>query len=280
MDLLHRFAQAPKPLWLRLILRRIVLLVLPKTIRFYGYQFVVNREDHIMGSALLRGRYEPYGTRLFVESLSPGMVVVDCGANIGIYTCLASGAIGSEGKVYAFEPEPRNFSCLSETVRVNRLENVQTERLALSDVNEEASLFLSDMNMGDHRLGKTDEKRESVRIQTCTLDSYWKGIIPEINVLKMDVQGAEGLVLKGMSQTILQSPKLKIFMEFWPQALRSCGTDPKEVLQSLVAFGFSIQIIDQDNNRLRTLDNPDQLLVTEQTDISFDLYLERRSPSR
>ena len=59
VDLLHRFAQAPKPLWLRLILRRVVLCVLPKTVRFHGYRLAVNQQDHIMGSALLRGRYEP-----------------------------------------------------------------------------------------------------------------------------------------------------------------------------------------------------------------------------
>ena len=275
MDLLHRFAQAQKPLWIRLILRRIVLFILPKTVRFHGYQLVVNREDHIMGSALLMGRYEPYGTQLFLESLSPGMIVVDAGANIGIYTCLASGVVGRYGKVYAFEPEPQNFICLTETMRLNQLANVQPERLALSDHDGEANLFLSDINMGDHRLGKTDEKRQSVCISTRRLDSYWGQTIPEVAVLKMDVQGAEGLVLKGMKQTILKSPKLKIFMEFWPRVLESCGTNPKDVLDDFLEFGFSIQIIDQDKNMLRALDSVEQLFLTANHETSFDLYLER-----
>ncbi len=275
MSLLHRFAQASKPLWMRRILRRMVLLVLPKTVRFHGYKLALNPRDHVMGSALLRGYYEPLSTKLFLESISPGMRVVDCGANIGIYTCLASGAVGKEGKVYSFEPEPQNFACLTETIRLNQLANVQPECLALSDRNGEASLFLSEMNMGDHRIGEIDEKRRSVRISTRTLDSYWGGNIPEIDVLKIDVQGAEGLVFKGMTETIAKSPKLKIFMEFWPYALRRCGTNPQDLLDTLLVWGFSFQLIDQDGGRLRRLDSFAELLASEAEETSFDLYLER-----
>ena len=228
-----------------------------------------------MGSALLRRCYEPYETKLFLESISPGMVAVDCGANIGIYTCLASGAVGPTGKVYAFEPEPRNFDCLTETIRLNRLENVQPERLALSNRNEEANLFLSDINMGDHRLGGTDEKRASVRVQTRTLDSYWPGTLPKIDVLKMDVQGAEGLVLQGMAKTIAASNKLKIFMEFWPCGLIRCGTSPEGLLEELSALGFSIQIINQDKGELQPLRDVAELLANTHEDSSFDLFLER-----
>jgi len=275
MGLLHRFAQAPKPLWLRRILRWAVLAILPKTIPFHGYHLVVNREDHVMGSALLRGRYEPYGTRLFVESLSPGMKVIDCGANIGIYTCLASGAVGREGKVYSFEPEPRNFACLTETIRCNQLANVQAGQLALSDCDGEAALFLSDMNMGDHRLGQPDEKRSSVHVLTRRLDTYWDGQIQEIDVLKIDVQGAEGLVLKGMRETLLKSKRLKIFMEFWPFGLICCGTDPRDMLNELVKMGFTVQLIDQEQEKLRALASFSELLVSSDEETSFDLYLER-----
>lgn len=275
MDLLHRFAQAPKPLWVRLILRRIVLLVLPKTIRFHDYQLVVNREDHVMGSALLRGHYEPYGTKLFLENVSPGMTIIDCGANIGIYTCLASGAVGERGRVYAFEPELRNFACLSETIERNRLGNVRAERLAISDRDGETSLFLSDINMGDHRLGAPDETRSSVHVLTRALDSYWGENIHAIDVLKLDVQGAEGLVLKGMRETILKSTKLKIFMEFWPYGLIRCGTNPKKLIEELLAYGFCIQIIDQDGGRLLPFRGVEELLVSESEETSFDLFLQR-----
>lgn len=258
-------------------MRRAILSVLPKTIRFHGYQLAVNPEDHIMGSALLRGSYEPYGTKLFLESLKPGMNVVDCGANIGIYTCLASGAVGPTGKVYSFEPEPRNFACLTETIRLNHLPNVQPEQLALSDRNEQADLFLSEMNMGDHRLGKVEGNRPSVRIQTIPLDSYWGQVIPQIDVLKLDVQGAEGLALKGMRETLTRSPNLKIFMEFWPSALRNGGTDPREVLQELLSFSFFIKVIDQEKKVLRDVEGIEQLLAPSSAEISFDLFLERNA---
>ena len=279
MDLLHRFAQAPKPLWMRRILRSLILLVLPKTIEFHGYQLALNPTDHVMGSALLRGRYEPFGTKLFLEKLSPGRTVIDCGANIGIYTCLASGIVGQNGKVFSFEPEPRNFSCLTETIRLNHLVNVQPECVALSDQDGTASLHLSDMNMGDHRLGPADESRKSVQISTRRLDSYWNQAIPSIDILKLDVQGAEGLVFKGMTQTILQSKNLKVFMEFWPYGLRRCGTDPRELLDDLVSLGFSVQLIDQDAGSLRHLESFDELLAVEAEEISFDLYLERTPQS-
>ncbi len=228
-----------------------------------------------MGSALLRGHYEPFGTRLFTASLKLGMTVIDCGANIGIYTALASGSVGSTGKVYAFEPEPRNFSCLEEMIRLNQLGNVQPEHVALSDRNEETNLYLADMNMGDHRLTPTEDARQSVRIETRTLDSYWSGEIPAIDILKLDVQGAEGLVLRGMSETIAKSPKLKIFMEFWPYGLNRSGTNPKALLESLLKQGFSIQRVDQDRGKLHHVDHVAELLAVDDEETSFDLYLER-----
>jgi FkbM family methyltransferase len=275
MDFLHRFAQAPKPRWLRLILRRLVLLILPETIEFHGYRLVLNQEDHVMGSALLRGRYEPLGTKLFLERLALGMTVVDCGANIGIYTCLASGAVGATGKVFAFEPEPSNFDCLIRTIELNRLSNVQAERAALSDCDGEARLFLSDINMGDHRIGAVDETRTSVAVVTRSLDSYWADASPQVDLLKMDVQGAEGLILKGMAKTILRSPKLKIVMEFWPYGLIRCGTNPRDLLDDLAGYGFTMRVIDQEHGTLRPVKNVAELLASEKEETSFDLFLER-----
>jgi hypothetical protein len=129
--------------------------------------------------------------------------------------------------------------------------------------------------MGDHRLGSADDARPSVRILTRTLDSYWGQTIPKVDVLKMDVQGAEGLVLKGMSQTVLNSPKLKIFMEFWPHALLRCGTNPKDLVEEFMALGFSIQIIDQERGKLLPMSEVEELLVCKNDETSFDLYLER-----
>jgi predicted methyltransferase len=63
-------------------------------------------------------RYEPAITRLFQETLQPGMVVIDIGAHVGYYTLLAAKLVGPTGKIYAFEPEPGNNEALNKNIEL------------------------------------------------------------------------------------------------------------------------------------------------------------------
>src|SRR5262245_2134996 len=89
---------------------------------------------HGVADPLLAGRgYEPEETAFIEAALAPGMTFLDLGANVGYFTCLAARKVGPAGRVWAFEPDPRNFRLLVRSVKANGLSNVTAVRAAASD---------------------------------------------------------------------------------------------------------------------------------------------------
>jgi len=198
------------------------------------------------------GVYEPFETNLFLKEIKPGQTVVDVGANIGYYTLLAARLVGPEGKVYAFEPDPTNFALLQKNVEANGYTNVVLSTHALSHRNTKAKLYLNPANRGDHRIYDSGVGRETVPIDTVTLDSYLGKKARKVDFIKMDIQGAEPLALEGMKRTIKANKGLKLITEFSPDSIKLCGSDPKKYLAALTALGFKLSEISEKEKKLTT----------------------------
>jgi FkbM family methyltransferase len=181
------------------------------------------------------------------------MTVIDIGAHVGYYSLLAARSIGSTGRVISFEPSPGNFELLVYNIGLNGLGKIiQAENAALGDVSGELDLYLSIYNTGDHRIYQTlsdDDEifnagavRPSVRVAVMALDEYLaERDISKVDIVKIDVQGAEMSVLSGMKKTLLANPELLLFTEFWPHGLRRFGTEPQKLLEFLVdEIGLSL----------------------------------------
>src|ERR1700739_2290572 len=127
--------------------------------------------------------------------LSPGKTFVDVGANLGIYTLAASRIVGPSGRVIAFEPSLESFPILKENISLNAFENVVAVRVALSDKTGEAFLYHGS-DAGKNALGSdpcAEPKGEAVATQS--LDEALQQLSVEtVDVIKMDVEGAEQLV--------------------------------------------------------------------------------------
>lgn len=207
--------------------------------------------------------YEPQLTDFLKRVLTPGMVVVDGGANVGYFTLLAAKLVGGSGRVYAFEPEPRNFDFLSRSVERNRVENVVLTQSALSDRSGVENLFLDRSNFGEPSLRESNvsDPVGAVEVRTVTLDEFFARQ-PEsrVDLIKLDTQGAEGLVLAGAEQ-VLAERTLRIVMEFCPWGLRNMGTDPIGLLGTLRAQDFEIRMLDDRTGRL--LSHDDAEIVAE-----------------
>ena len=225
-----------------------------KEVMVHGFPFLLDPLDSLELS-IFRS-YEPFETSLLSAEIRPGMMIVDVGANIGYYTLLFSKLTGESGRVYAFEPEPENFELLQQNLARNDRKNVEVFNLAASDQAGESFLYLSPENRGDHQLYLSDPDRQKVRITMTPLDDCVSG---PIDLIKMDVQGFEGHVLKGMQSIIAASPRLTIFTEFWPEGLRRAGSDPAEFLASLRAGGFEIFFINEYASRLEAADDAELL---------------------
>ncbi len=211
-----------------------------------GMTMFLDTRDHGIGKPLLTaGAYEPEETAFVRSALSPGDVFVDVGANVGYFTCLAARIVGPEGLVFAFEPDPRNFRLLSRAIEANRFENVVLERVAIGDRSGSIRLYRSSLNHGDHRIYDSGGGRCAIKIRMTSLDEYFAGRRTAVDFLKMDIQGAEFLALRGMERLLEASrDRITILTEFWPSGLRRAGADPGAFLEFFESRGFFFQGLD------------------------------------
>lgn len=225
--------------------------ILPPKVRIGDAVLAINPKDAVISGALAFGCYELFETDLFKHTIKPGMTVVDIGANIGYYTTLAGLCAGPTGKVIAYEPDVDNFSFLNKNIALNNLSNTRTLQTALSDKHGTATLYLTENNKGTHSFANNRNGKKAVTVQTETLDdSLWNINAGKIDVLKIDIEGAECLALAGMKKTLAKNRDLIIFTEFYPKAIRRLGKDPLDMLKTLTDAGFSLQIIDEDAKKL------------------------------
>jgi FkbM family methyltransferase len=213
--------------------------------RVNGHRMYVDPSDFVIGkSILLYSGYEREEKVLFERLVAPGMVIAEVGANIGDYTLVAAQRTGPSGYVYAFEPAPNNYCLLVKNVRVNGYQNVECINAALSSAGGTQTLFLDAYNYGNPSLARQNvlALAGQVSVPTDTLDHFMaRQERPRIDVLKMDTQGAEGLILAG-AEGVLCNKGIILFLEYWPYGLRNCGTDPNDLLTWLASLGFEVRL--------------------------------------
>ena len=221
---------------------RTIRALLPRELERRGVKLAINPTDPVISGALLFGVYESGELDLFEKLLRPGMTVVDVGANIGLYTALAAKGVGPTGRVLALEPDPESFDFLRRTVAGNGFGNVETCQLAASATTGDADLYSNPDNRGDSRLYADPLLGDKpLQVRTTTVDELLGSRnIRSVDVLKIDTQGAEGLVLAGARETLANSPNLTILMEFWPYGLARTGSRADVLLALLRESGFQI----------------------------------------
>ncbi|MFI4989574.1 MAG: FkbM family methyltransferase [Solirubrobacterales bacterium] len=158
----------------------------------------------------LKGDAEPEVQEALAELVKPGQTVYDVGANIGFFTILCSRLVGPQGKVYAFEPIPQNLATLRHNIALNGLDNVTIVEKALSSSTGTAEMFVSPWS-AFHSLnveGATKQEDHGpevgeITVQTVTLDEFVQGEgVRAPDLVKIDVEGAELIVVAGMRETL------------------------------------------------------------------------------
>lgn len=198
---------------------------------------------------------EEFELKWMANLVREGDTVVDVGSNIGVWTIRCSKLAGPNGKVYAFEPEPRNFEVLKRNIVVNDCLNVEAVNTAVCDKPRDLILYLNPRNMGDHRIwqGGDKRRRQEILVHGMTLDGAWEHgyLNGKMNVMKIDTQGAEYQVLQGSRKLIGNQKRMSLFLEFWPTGLKCLGNTPLELERLLEELGFNqIYQIDEKKNSL------------------------------
>jgi FkbM family methyltransferase len=204
-------------------------------------RLLVHADDEVITPTLrATGGWDPGETAVLGERLKPGMTVIDGGAHVGYFTCLAARLVGPRGLVLAFEPSPRNSALLVANIWRNGLSNVVCLPWALGAANGFARLVLSTSNTGDNRLvASADEADGAVAVRVAALDALGL-VLPPLDFVKLDLQGSEGPAVAGMRELLAASPDVVLSVEFWPRGIERSGGDAGAILQTYRGLGFSI----------------------------------------
>jgi FkbM family methyltransferase len=244
---------------------------------------------------LMEDSWEKYETQCFKNILKEDMVVVDIGALFGHYSLIASKLVGKSGLVYAFEPVAKHFDILCRNIKLNGCTNITPVRKAVSNkcgkdkiwvdkfniasasLLEENVLPVDNLSPNEYILPLYVSQKTDNEVETTTLDEFarYEMMNKKIDIIKMDVGGAEGLIIEGAEKILRSNDILHILMEFWPYGIRNVGTDPLQLLRKLEGYGFRIMIINEREQRLDPMGNVFEFCKRVKSKEEFNLLLEK-----
>ena len=241
-----------KALWRRLVWRtRWGLTQKPWILRFRKDLRIAVARDGQGALLYYQGFAEPETEYYLARFLQLGMIFVDIGAHVGTYTLLAARAVGTQGEVHAFEPNPAVFGLLEENLRINALRNVVLLRSAVSDQEGEREFEICSEYTVSSLRKKADLQPEYgaarkisrvVRVRCTALDAYCsaRGIIPDL--VKIDVEGSELPVFRGAAKLFAlpaECAPVWVF-EYSPANCARFGYESVELLEFLKQHGYGV----------------------------------------
>jgi len=233
------------------IAKKLATLFLPNGYHFHrlsnGKVLLLDAHDYFQG-CMYFGIYQPEIALLLSDFLTEGDIFFDVGANIGYFTCIASALVGPTGEVHSFEPDPRSFDLLQQTVNANQdREHVFPNQVAVSDRLGSLQFNMVDQIGWSNVLPNTQHAiQNTIKVPAISLDDYVreKNIDPaRIKLIKIDVEGWEPYALQGM-KNILSSSSPSIICEYNTVGLPAIGfqlEDIKKLMSSHHFEGYAIQ---------------------------------------
>ena len=245
----------------------------------FGNKLILNKKGLAL-SISHYGTYEELEAEIMGEKIEMGNIVVDVGANIGLHTLNMARIVGNAGQVFAFEPDPSNFEILEKNVEINNYQNIILEEKAVGDKHGRTILYQS-YHPGMHRIfPQTEQTKGKVEVELTSLDKYftYSNISDKISFVKIDVEGLEFSVLKGMENILKNNNKIKLLFEFMPKNIIEAGFVPIDLLNYITSNGFKLYCIDEKTKKLLRVSNNEEVLklcsYTNNT-ISRNLFCEK-----
>jgi len=235
----------------------IVFIHRPVLLKLTDFRLYVRLDDWAVGAKIaVKRSYETHVSGYMGSLLKTGQVVVDVGANIGYYTLLTASRVGDTGKVIAFEPDSGNCDLLKMSLEANRFTNVEIHTCAVVDTEGVVGFNIGG---GSSNGGIGSLETSMQRVKGIALDTFLENE-PRIDVIKMDIEGAEGRALQGMQQLIRRHRPI-IFTEFSPHGLESrSNISPEVYLERLYGLGYELFVLDRKRGKSPTPQSKDQIM--------------------
>jgi len=175
--------------------------------------------------------------RWLARHVAAGMTAVDVGAHLGAYTLALAHAVGASGQVVALEPDAHNFDLLTRAAPRWRFPHVDTRSLAAADYSGWVTLHRSATDPGDHRIVPVEPERKRVTVRALRLDEVLADAA-RVDVIKLAVQGAEVLVLRGARQTLTRCREVRLLCAVAPALLERTGASAAALFEPLAELGL------------------------------------------
>lgn len=207
-------------------------------------RFECDLRNALAREVFFTGQYEPQETAVLRALLGPGSTFVDVGAHWGYFSLLAAGLIGPSGRAIAIEADPRIHDTLAANLALNQVPWVTAHHVAIAAGPGTVELLgYSDTqeNWGLSRIAGAGAEGASTRFQVPTkaLDDLLDELgVRTADLVKMDIEGAEGFALQGMERGMKDGRYRRLLLELHPAELRGHGTDPLALLQRLAGAGY------------------------------------------
>ena len=234
----------------------------PHLVELNKFKVYVRLGDYFTSGPIAHTKeYEPEIMDLIGAIVRPGDFVIDVGANVGCHALNMAVLVGGQGKVFAFEPRPGNCDLIKLSIEANNFTNLELFPDAAGNAAGTIEILVEGDNTNARINSNPDHdsltaKRFTVRvvkIDDCLQD------IPRLRFVKIDVEGAEPMVIDGMSNLISRFMPVLLF-EFYPDFIRlTSQCDPQKFLDQIIEYGYKLRVIGQDGNISEVL-RPSQVM--------------------
>jgi FkbM family methyltransferase len=228
------------------------------------------QETGITPHLCMDGYWESWITVALARTLRPGWHCLDVGANHGYYTLIMADGAGHDGRVVPVEPTPRLADLLRQTLDVNGFPSVTVAAQAASDSDGETlQLVIPPRRSMNARLSREAGPNDTVvEVKSVTVDALTREW-PRVDLIKIDVEGAEESVWRGMQRTMEENSRLVVILEFNVERY----DDARGFLAMIEREGFRLRYIDYDAD---VKDVTADELMSRQVGVDWMLYLARR----
>lgn len=219
----------------------------------------------------LNGFWEMWITQLFAKTIQTGWNCVDIGANHGYFSLLMADLVGASGRVLAIEPNPKVSELLALNLEVNGFQDFSTVvQKAITDADDARLNLVFPQKRALNAIitaEKASSSDDAFEVETATLDQLTKNW-ERVDFVKIDAEGAEDSIWRGMRETVSKNPNITIVMEF----NNSRYTNPRKFLEDIISAGFPLRHVGYDSQIVNlTLEQ----CLTERFDEDWMLFLRR-----
>jgi FkbM family methyltransferase len=217
------------------------------------FAFLMPADDLLlMPWTVVHGEHEPQLTSYFATNVKQTDHCLDIGANYGYYTCLMA-QLARQGKTIGVEPSRPLFDLARDNISINSLQMFgDTLHAAVSDRQGKLTLYRRPTRSGNTSITKIPEAwvqahgeppQEPFEVDCVSIDDLQERLNGKLDIMKIDVEGAEPLAFRGAKRAIASNPGLKIVMEWAPLQIQAAGFDVRDFLTELAALRLNAAII-------------------------------------